>query len=110
MRRFLLERVEDETGISGSGWIAEGVQFTNGLVSLTWRTAPGGLEHGAWSSVATYPTLAMVEKVHGHGGKTLVRFIDETGPPHELSCPQIISVALICDCGMGLKPTNNHAK
>ena len=28
MRRFLLERVEDSSGVSGTGGVAEGVQFT----------------------------------------------------------------------------------
>jgi len=104
MRRFLLERLVDESGASGTGWVAEGIQFTNGLCALTWRTAPGGLKFGEWSSGAIYPSLAMVEKVHGHGGLTRVRFIDENDPPHELGCDMIrYGTTIHCSCGLGLK-------
>ena len=104
MRRFLLERIADETGVSGTGWVAEGVQFTNGLCALTWRAAPGGLNVGDWSSGAIYPHLGMVEQVHGHGGKTRIRMIDETDPPHDLGCSAIVC-EVICNCGLGLEPT-----
>ena len=105
MRRFLLERVEDETNVSGTGFVAEGLQFTNGLCVLTWRQVGGRwLPLGAFSSVAVYPSLAMLDAVHGHGGKTKIRFIDETDPPHALDCPAIIC-QVGCNCGLGLENT-----
>lgn len=33
---FYLHRVEDDSGISGTGRIAQGVIFDNGKVALTW--------------------------------------------------------------------------
>lgn len=104
MRRFLLERVDDESGVSGTGWVAEGIQFTNGICALTWRVLSGRpIAVGDWSSVAVYPSQACLEEIHGHNGKTVVRWIDETDPPHELDCPAIVAGGVGCDCGLGLK-------
>ena len=103
MRRFLLERIKDEGGVSGEGWVAEGIQFTNGLVVLTWRYVNGRpVAIGDFSSAAVYPCLERCREVHGHGGKTLFRFIDEIDPPHELWCPAIIAGGCGCLCGLGL--------
>jgi len=106
MRRFLLERVEDATGVSGTGWVAEGMQFTNGRCVLCWRFVQGQpLPLGQWSSVAVYPSLGMIEQIHGHGGKTVIRMIDEHDPEHELHCPAIYAGGLGCVCGFNLTPT-----
>ena len=35
-RRFQLHRVEDVTGVSGTGIVAEGVEFSGGVVALRW--------------------------------------------------------------------------
>src|ERR1700720_3724621 len=64
IRTFHLQRLEDETGISGTGKVAEGVIFSNGWCAMTWLTAN--------TSVAFYPDLKTVESIHGHNGKTLV--------------------------------------
>lgn len=69
MRRFLLDRTEDPTGISGTGYVAEGVVFSNGWVGLTWVTP--------WTSVVFYPSLEHVEHIHGHEGKTVLVFVDD---------------------------------
>jgi hypothetical protein len=69
MRRFHLERRVDETGMSGIGRVAEGCIFSNGWCAMTWLT-----EH---TSVVFYPSLAEVEFIHGHGGKTLIVFEDD---------------------------------
>ncbi len=68
MRRFVLNRIEDETGISGTGHIADGVQFDNLKCVLCWRTAI--------SSVAVYDSIEILEDIHGHNGKTVVEWID----------------------------------
>ena len=69
MRRFVLERSEDASGVSGTGIVAEGVIYSNGFVGLTW------LSHLA--SHAFYHSLDVMEAIHGHGGKTKIVFIDE---------------------------------
>lgn len=68
MRKFVLERTEDESGVSGTGIVAEGVVFTNGFAVLSWLTP--------LTSVAVYHSLDVLERVHGHGGKTKVVFKD----------------------------------
>lgn len=68
MRRFYLERLADATGVSGTGRVAEGVQFENGWVALTWLTQ--------YTSVAFYPNMAHVSAIHGHAGATRVVWVD----------------------------------
>lgn len=64
MQAFHLERHEDVSGVSGTGRVAEGVVFSNGLVALTWLS-----EH---PSVSLYPSLVSVETIHGHDGRTQI--------------------------------------
>ena len=65
MQNFWLIRLEDETGISGTGVVAEGVQFANGKCAISWLTE--------LTSIAIYDNIETVEKVHGHNGKTIIR-------------------------------------
>lgn len=69
MRRFSLIRDVDATGVSGVGKVAEGVVFSHGWCALTWLA-----EH---TSVAFYPSIADVEFIHGHQGKTRIVFLDD---------------------------------
>ena len=65
-RTFKLVRVQDETGISGPGVVAEGIEFTNGWCALSWLTA--------MHSVAVYPNARSCEAIHGHNGRTKLVF------------------------------------
>lgn len=69
MRRFVLYRFEDPTGISGTGIVAEGCLFNNDFVALTWTTETPSL---TW-----HLDMANVEKIHAHGGLTKVKWLDE---------------------------------
>lgn len=64
MKVFYLHRKEDESGISGTGRIAQGIVFDNGKVALTWLS-----EH---PTVTVYDNLGEVRAIHGHSGKTEV--------------------------------------
>ena len=64
MKIFYLKRSEDESGVSGTGRIAQGFIFDNGKVALTWLS-----EH---PSVTIYNSIGEVHAIHGHGGKTEV--------------------------------------
>lgn len=68
LKTFELHRVEDETGISGTGIVAQGVVFDDGTCALRWVTA--------FKSSGIYASMRDVEAVHGHGGKTKVVFTD----------------------------------
>lgn len=37
-RRFELHRFEDISGVSGTGIVADGVQFPDGVVAMRWRS------------------------------------------------------------------------
>jgi hypothetical protein len=67
-RRFELHRDEDETGISGTGIVAEGLCFSDGSVAMRWITAH--------TSTAIYQDMTDVVLIHGHNGKTKVVWID----------------------------------
>ncbi len=68
MRTFKLVRNEDESGVSGTGEVAEGVEFKNGKCVMCWDTTT--------SSIAVYENVQDLIDIHGHQGKTLVKFED----------------------------------
>lgn len=59
---FYLQRTEDESGISGTGRIAQGIIFDNGKVALTWLSDT--------PSTAIYDSIGDVRSIHGHEGRT----------------------------------------
>lgn len=65
MRTFELQRDEDETGISGTGVVAEGIEFTDGRVALRWCV-------GQHKSTVMWDDIESVEAIHGHSGKTRI--------------------------------------
>lgn len=71
MRRFYLYRKEDATGVSGTGRVADGVEFENGVVCLTWKSQ--------FQSVTMFPSISLVEKLHTHLGQhdTEIIWVDE---------------------------------
>lgn len=68
MQRFRLHRFIDDTGYSGTGDVAEGVVFSSGKVCIQWKRDI--------KSIGIYDSIEDLLKVHGHGGKTVVEFID----------------------------------
>lgn len=69
LKKFALQRVEDETGISGTGYVAVGVMFPSGQCFMEWNTPVRSRGH--------YMSIADVEAIHGHGGKTRVIWVGE---------------------------------
>jgi hypothetical protein len=68
-RRFVLERDEDVTGVSGTGVVADGVQWPDGQAAIHWR--------GEHRSTVVWDAVANAVRVHGHGGATRLVWIDE---------------------------------
>ena len=64
MKTFYLLRKEDISGVSGTGYVAEGVIFADGRVALSWLVEPG--------SINIYDTLKECIEVHGHNGCTKI--------------------------------------
>ena len=79
MKIFYLKREEDESGISGTGRVAQGFVFDNGKVAVTWLP-----EH---PSVTIYDNIGEVHAIHGHGGKTVVEF----EPDYKRACGEMKS-------------------
>ncbi len=69
MRRFVLDRKRDVSGVSGTGHVAEGVEFSDGTVAMRWR--------GDAPSTNVYPSIEAVQRTHGHGRATRVLWLDE---------------------------------
>jgi hypothetical protein len=68
VRRFHLRRVIDETGISGTGLVTDGIEFDDGSVIMKWNTAT--------TSLALYKSIEDVVTIHGHEGKTVVEYTE----------------------------------
>lgn len=68
-RRFELHRDTDITGVSGTGVIAEGAVFSDGVAVLRWCTSSP-------STVVHDGGITAVEAIHGHSGSTRIVFLD----------------------------------
>lgn len=66
-RLFELYRHADVSGVSGTGVVAEGVEFADGGIALRWKG-----EHPATS---VWPSMASLLAVHGHEGQTVARYL-----------------------------------
>jgi hypothetical protein len=62
MKLFHLYRSEDVSGVSGTGPVVEGVEFTNGWCALRWMSNK--------STICFYQSIADVQAIHSHGGRT----------------------------------------
>jgi hypothetical protein len=67
--RFRLHRHSDPSGVSGTGDVAEGVEFSDGAVALRWL--------GEHPSTAAWAGTDDVLHIHGHNGQTEIRWIDD---------------------------------
>jgi len=74
-RRFILQRNEDVSGVSGTGVVAEGVLFSNGVVALHWTS------EFPTSVVFHHRGMESVEHVHGHSGATRIVWLDTEAKP-----------------------------
>lgn len=69
MRTFEVIRDIDRSGISGTGKVAEGTEYTDGVCTLHWLTK--------WNSTVVYPNIQHVINIHGHDGATRFVFHDD---------------------------------
>lgn len=60
---FYLKRTHDHSGVSGTGRVAEGIEFSDGAVSMRWMTNKA-------RSTCFYDSIDDVIEIHGHGGST----------------------------------------
>jgi hypothetical protein len=73
MRCFELHRIEDVSGVSGTGLVAQGVEFDDGTVALRWLTE--------WPTSVVFHDRGAeaVEHIHGHNGRTEVIWLGSVG-------------------------------
>jgi len=69
LKIFYLYRKEDESGVSGTGRVAQGFVADNGRVALFWLS-----DH---PSVTVYDNIGEVRAIHGHEGKTELKMEPE---------------------------------
>lgn len=68
MRTFQLHRDVDVSGVSGTGIVADGAVFPDGVTVIRWR--------GERQSTVVWPSIEDVEAIHGHGGATRIVWTD----------------------------------
>mgnify|MGYP001561308698 FL=1 len=66
---FYLKRDKDISGVSGTGNVADGVEFANGMCALSF--------HSEYPHCNVYASMRVLEEVHGHEGATKVIFVGE---------------------------------
>ncbi|MFG2458126.1 hypothetical protein ACGFWE_13795 [Streptomyces sp. NPDC048523] len=92
-RLFVLRRHVDVSGVSGTGNVADGVEWPDGTASVRWRGEHPSLVF--WDRGRT-----SVELIHGHGGATDVEYLDQevTGEAPTTDAPdalrRVIDIAL----------------
>jgi hypothetical protein len=74
-RMFTLVRENDVTGISGTGVVAEGIEFSDGVAVIRWLdTATARKANGVKPTTVIHESIASVVALHGHRRSTYVLF------------------------------------
>lgn len=68
-RRFLLKRIIDDSGVSGTGYVAAGLVWPSLKVTIEWIV-------GDHISQENHETLEDCMAIHGHSGHTIVEWLD----------------------------------
>jgi len=68
MKQFYLHRIEDISGVSGTGIIAHGMILPSGRVVMEWVTTH--------KSIAIYDSIDEIQLLHAHKGKTNLVYVD----------------------------------
>ena len=86
-KKFFLNRKIDETGMSGTGIVAEGVLLPNKIAVMWWLVPP--------FTVSIYSSIQELEKLHSHGkGTTEVLFKRRGIKPSHISFDEVEDVEL----------------
>ncbi len=73
MRRFVMHREHDSSGVSGTGMVLEGVLFSTGIVVVHWLTPPPR------GSISVFDSLDQFLSIHVRphpGNNTVLVFED----------------------------------
>jgi hypothetical protein len=70
MKIYIMNRVVDVSGVSGTGIVAEVVQFSDGSCVVRWIK---GATLANVASTVFYDSMNDLLAVHGHGGNTVLQ-------------------------------------
>ena len=70
-RRFYLLRRRDDSGVSGTGVVAMGVEFECGKAVTCWCSEGSDIHQ-----VSVWDSIDQVRRIHGHNGATEIRWVD----------------------------------
>ena len=73
MRGFVMKRLHDASGVSGTGTVLEGVLFSTGVVVIHWLTPPPRGSISVFDSLEQF--LSIHVRPHPDNG-TIIRFED----------------------------------
>jgi len=77
MHCFELHRDADVSGLSGTGVVADGVEFADGTTVVRWREVDGpNYDRGVRATTVIFPDIRAVEALHGHNGSTRIVWVD----------------------------------
>lgn len=68
MRRWVLVRLTDVTGVSGEGVVVWGIQFPDGAVAYRWNSPH--------ATSSTADSIETVQRIHEHDGASRVVWLD----------------------------------
>lgn len=69
-KTFTFVRDVDESGVSGTGVVAEGIEFSNGKVAVCFLS-------DKVKSAIVYDSIEDAVAIHGHGGKTRLVYTEQ---------------------------------
>lgn len=84
MKTFKLIRDVDHTGLSGTGTVAEGIEFSDGTVALRWLDIDHDSENyqrGVRPTTVIHESIDAVIALHGHNGSTRLVFAGNLNQP-----------------------------
>jgi hypothetical protein len=73
MRSFTMQREADASGVSGTGLVLEGVQFSTGVVVIHWLTPPPRGSISVFDSIEQFLSIHVQPHPDNH---TVLRFDD----------------------------------
>lgn len=76
VRPGVMDRVEDSSGVSGTGVVADFVEFPSGRVVIEWRNEDNDRLDTDDSGLDLRPSMDLAVEIHGHGGRTQFRYDD----------------------------------
>ena len=75
MKTFKLRRLEDLSGVSGTGIVAEGTQYHDGQITMSW--------FGRFHTITVAPDIETIERIHGHEGRTVIEWDSDSDSEEE---------------------------